>query len=134
MMTPFPPYNHVLKKRMVYVIFAVGTKCMVFVWDPMRQWPGPQFWIRKAPGATGSKFWPIDPRIKIPFPASYVDGTTGERFWKKAWKLDVEERVPQGLPNAGTLVHIAEMAMIEHVLHTLRTLVILPGVNPDYFS
>ncbi|KAF2741647.1 hypothetical protein M011DRAFT_463081 [Sporormia fimetaria CBS 119925] len=116
--------------RNIYLIIAIGTKCMCFVFDPLNQYVGPRLHIASDKGGV---IWQMDPMIKLPWTgARYVSAapaTVGRILWEKAYKLDTHS-----LDANGWLKRGPEMGMIEGFLHVIRTMPNLPGINPAHFN
>ncbi|KAF2741645.1 hypothetical protein M011DRAFT_472907 [Sporormia fimetaria CBS 119925] len=101
----------------ISLVLAVGTKCMLFIWDPKSKLPGEQLRIRgTAEDGTGDEDAMLDPRIKPPpFDTSYIDSTAKEVIWSAAWKLDHDTD-----PETGAMPHLQEMEQIEKFLCSIR--------------
>ncbi|USP74525.1 hypothetical protein yc1106_01799 [Curvularia clavata] len=117
--------------RMVFLIIAVGYKCMWFVWDPLNQLPAqpaqPQLFITRADG-TGN--WLIDARIKPAQPTAWINATTGEIVCGNAMELECRTTVQIGGQNV--LQNINNLTMLENFLNGVRNAT-LQGLNPPTF-
>lgn len=126
--------------REVFLVVGIGTKCMLFVWDPLNTVrPQPQLSIessRGGPNGATPVVWWIDPRIKIIQGARWADPLTGRLDPSHAYKLDCNTTTTVNLSGGGQQQVLAwgnQMGLIEAYLVAISNIV-LGGVNPRHFA
>lgn len=114
--------------RVVFVIIAVGWKCMYFVWDPTGNIQGQQqLFIRPS---NIVQPWSIDARIKAVQVAPWVNTVTGEISQAHAMELDCWTTV--SVAGQNVLQNGNSLGMIEQFLVGIQNIA-LQGQNPAMF-
>lgn len=115
--------------RTMYLIVAVGWKCMTFIWDPTNIITGqPQLFIRSAVGAQS---WQVDSRFRGIRSESWISLVTGEISTSRAMVLDCWS-TGQDSQGQTYLQNWANLATIERFLVDLQG-ISLQGQNPVRF-
>lgn len=114
--------------RFMFVIVAIGWKCMYFVWDPTGSIRGQQqLFIRSS---TNVQPWPVDARIKAVHAAPWVNTITGEISYAHAMELDCWTTI--SVANQNVLRNENSLGMIERFLVGIQNTA-LQGQNPGMF-
>ena|SRR5436305_502661 len=103
---------------MVFLMIAVGWKCMFFVWDPVGIMQQRQLFVRST---SSNNYWMIDMRI---------NHATGEINIRSAMTLDCfsEEQVNGQV----VLKNWRNLGIIEQTLLSVQNMA-LQGFNPTHF-
>ncbi|TKA51024.1 hypothetical protein B0A49_13693 [Cryomyces minteri] len=121
--------QHAHPGREVFLLIAIGLKCMFCVWDPINFiQQQPRLFVRSADNKID---WPIDPRIKPFLVADWVDRITGQIRTTLGMSLDCwsEEQVPGG---QSYLRNWRNLGRIEETLVAIQNIA-LQGFNPAEF-
>ncbi|KAF2188143.1 hypothetical protein K469DRAFT_748511 [Zopfia rhizophila CBS 207.26] len=114
--------------RVVFLIIAVGWKCMYFVWDPNGTVQGqPQLFIRPS---NNTQPWSVDARIKAVSAAPWVNTVTGEISHAHAMELECWATVLVAGQNV--LKNGNSLGIIEQFLVGVQNIA-LQGQNPALF-
>jgi hypothetical protein len=112
--------------RALFLIFAVGWKCIPLLWSPAISIPQPPLWIQSS---TSHEIWPLDPRIKMGLVGDWVNATSGQIITENAMSLDCFTVVP----NAEGFLQIhnfVALKAIETLLLSIQDSA-LDGFNPE---
>jgi hypothetical protein len=113
--------------RAVYLVIAVGSKCMFFLWDPSGN-QQPQHFLRNS--NTGED-WMIDARISSVIDGPWFDRNTGRIRPELAMTLDCfSEEIVNGRRVLRNRVYLST---IEQVLVGIQNSVLIQGFNPLHF-
>ncbi|USP74524.1 hypothetical protein yc1106_01798 [Curvularia clavata] len=97
--------------QVLFLIVAVGWKCMYFVWDPLNEIHQPQLFIHPS---NGLQPWLVDTRIKAIHSTEWVNTTTGEISCEHAMELECWETV--SIAGQNVLRNRNALGMIEQFL------------------
>jgi hypothetical protein len=114
--------------RSVYLMIAIGWRCLFFLWDPAGAIQQAQLFVR--PSNSNRQPWMIDPRIKVPLNGPWVDLATGEIKLNRAMTLECFSSVLANGQNV--LSNQVSLDMIESMLVGVRATA-LQGLNPPHF-
>jgi hypothetical protein len=112
--------------RTVFLIIAIGWRCMYFVWDPTGAIQGQQMlFIRSSNGATT---WYIDARIKAVHATTWVNPVSGEISPAHSMELECWTIVA----GQNVLRNRNSLGMIEQFLVGIQNIA-LQGLDPAVF-
>lgn len=115
--------------RTIFLIIAVGWKCITLIWDPTNQVTNqPQFFIRSA---NGSRIWTIHRSFKTALLYSWIDIVSGEISTFRAMTLDCWS-IRHDSQGQSFLTNSDNLSTIERFLIGIETTP-LNGSNPDRF-
>ncbi|KAI2618431.1 hypothetical protein GGR54DRAFT_605433 [Hypoxylon sp. NC1633] len=113
--------------RAIFLIVAVGWKCLYFVWDPSNAIVGqPQLFLRRANLSVGSspRQWNIDTRNKAIGDTQWVNTVTGEITVSRAMELDCWT-IAQVAPGRNRTRNWHSLATIEQFLISVQNAALL---------
>lgn len=113
--------------RRVFLIIAIGWKCLFFAWDPIG---AAQTQLFIQPANSTSQPWMIDPRIRFAVDGPWLDRNTGEILLNQAMTLECFSSVMVNGQSA--LVNGGGLQLIENLLLAIEATP-LPGLNPTQF-
>ena len=119
---------HAHSTRPLYLIIAVGWKCMYFVWDPTGAIQGHQQLFIHA--SHGANTWSIDAGIKAVHATPWVNTVSGEIG--PAHSMELECWTTASVAGQNVLRNGNSLAMIEQFLVSIQN-VALQGQNPAVF-
>ncbi|KAH8717011.1 hypothetical protein GQ44DRAFT_762436 [Phaeosphaeriaceae sp. PMI808] len=114
----------------IFLIIAIGTKCMLLVWNPLNTIQQPQLSIQSnQAGMEGAPppIWQADPRVKFIQGARWADQLTGRVDTSQAYKLGCSTMTPVDLPGGDQEQVLAcgnEMGLIEAYLVGISNMVV----------
>ena len=126
--------------RDVFLVIAVGTKCMLFAWDPLNTVEQPRLSIQSTeagPDGAPPAIWQIDQRVKVVQEARWVDLETGRLDTEHAYKIDCKTMVLVDSPGGGqreVLAYGEQMGRVEAFLVGIANIVHLVGVDLQHFA